>query len=757
MEFLAKSDGTSLKQHSINVANKTINILCKSGVTNKEYIDIATIAAILHDCGKTSPTFQNYLNEQKEDAFSRHNEIGFALMNLLIDKNYGFYNKNEYIDYVTHTVLYHHSPFNTAPISLGEIYHGDIEKLKNIADYYNEIFEEFKLTDVIRFTTNIDEDDIDNIIIGGGERNLYGFIDTGNIGFALKQLKIFDIIFNAVRYADYVVSGGIDIDIDKKRNDILTMPSHFDKDRWDEQSMTADKAYSYNTSIIDATMGWGKTSCGVRYLLKTNDVGFWVCPDNKLSFATYENITQLLRECGNTSIKVALLLSGSWQDNNWGGSDITINDADIIVTNIDTCLNGIFRNRRKDISYKMLFSNCIFDEFHEYAFTNEPLLSRFLGILSAKKELSNVKTLLLSGTVINKGYVDVEHVITAGENLAKQKKVRLHQISLDEYINNYSNIKDSLLINTSISTCQNRYEDNSMDYCFHSEFDEKDSKNIISDIMSHNGKYANNPPSTVSSTSIFSRGMDVSFSNSFVINPSPLTPEQLMGRTGNRWDFETVGDLYIVLSDNRNELFIYDDDTWKKYYKPYINYLKSSIKNGETITAFDLKNLRKNFFENAESTQTSFKKLIRNNLRNSLCTLSKIFFTDGSAVSDKKNDVQHIKDDIDIRGNSVSRFFTIQIDDASFGTMTGPINMPYYRFGQDRDFNSLKTNTNLFNNIKRYFTCNKDIAKKYKISVERYRKPSNLISVLLEKAKCSDTPFPLLCDYHYNNQKGPYR
>ena len=184
MEFLAKSDGTSLKLHSINVANKTIDILCKSGVTNKEYINIATIAAILHDCGKTSPTFQNYLNEQQEDAFSRHNEIGFALMNLLIDKNYGFYNKNEYIDYVTHTVLYHHSPFNTSPISLGEVYHGDIEKLKNIADYYNEIFKEFKLTDVIRFTTNIDEDDIDNIIIGGGERNLYGFIDTGNIGLA---------------------------------------------------------------------------------------------------------------------------------------------------------------------------------------------------------------------------------------------------------------------------------------------------------------------------------------------------------------------------------------------------------------------------------------------------------------------------------------------------------------------------------------------------------------------------------------------
>ena len=135
--------------------------------------------------------------------------------------------------------------------------------------------------------------------------------------------------------------------------------------------------------------------------------------------------------------------------------------------------------------------------------------------------------------------------------------------------------------------------------------------------MQHNGKNAKKSKSKVSSTSVFSRGMDVSFSNCFIINPTPLMIEQITGRS-NRWNRnKECGNIYIVIDNDKNELVIYKkpiakEDMWNKYYLPYIEYLKTNIVNGSEISIYQLKEHRINFFEN--ETTKLLNKLIRNNL-----------------------------------------------------------------------------------------------------------------------------------------------
>ena len=758
MDYLAKDYGLTLKQHSIDVVNKVVEILNQSGITDEKIIRLSKIAAATHDCGKTMSCFQNYLatKDKSNIDYPMHNEIGFSLLELLIDENFGFLDKEE-IKLVRYSTLFHHTLYQKNK-SLSEVY--DIDELNDIADYYNDIFKCCGIDDNIRFRNNISEEEFDDCDICSA--NTFDFIETdGKLTNTMVKLKTFEIIFNVVRYADIVVSN-IDSEIKTdmiKFNKELTYndfvkPSHFDSARWNEQRLASEEAYNANNCcIISATMGWGKTVCGIDYFLHSNKRGFWVCPDNGLATATYNSIVSTINECGIGNLRIALLLSGCWVKNNWDGEYIDVDDADIIVTNIDTYVNGIFRNSRKRISCETLFSNCIFDEFHEYAFMDVPLLARFKTVVESRKYMNNVKTLFLSGTNINDGYVKINDVFEKGINLEENKLVRIHFLTKKEYDEGFSKLEDSVVINTRIKSCQNIYTINNMDFCYHSEFDDNDSYDIVNEIMAHNGKYATENKATVSSTSIFSRGMDVSFTNCFVINPNPLMIEQITGRS-NRWGKDEIGNIYIVLDEDRNELAIYKN-LWKDYYYPYIQYLKENIENGEIISIKKLKDFRVNFFEKNSNKNLLFKKLIKDNLKNSIQELKKIEFTKGSNIGDKKDNAKHIKDAIDVRGNNLTRFFTIQIKDAPFGVMSNAINLPHYRFGEN--FENLRNNPTIIQNVIKYFKAHEDIAQKYDIRRIKSFQPHNLFKLLMDKSKCSETPFPLLCDYEYTKKLGFYK
>ena len=68
MIYLAKSDGTSLRNHSIMVADVAVEILRNSvdEYEYKKYENIVRISALLHDIGKATTIFQNFLLNDKD-------------------------------------------------------------------------------------------------------------------------------------------------------------------------------------------------------------------------------------------------------------------------------------------------------------------------------------------------------------------------------------------------------------------------------------------------------------------------------------------------------------------------------------------------------------------------------------------------------------------------------------------------------------------------------------------------------------------
>lgn len=745
VKFYAKDDGTTLREHSIDVYKKACVIINLLGIKDKVIIDAICICALVHDIGKTASIFQKYLETKQTENFPRHNEIGFALLNVLIDSDFGLHgNKYKLNELIKYAVLYHHEIYNEKS-NLSNLYNND--ELIKISEYYNSIFKEVGLSSVIRFKNEFDIMEDDDVPVG--DIKTLKFIEvTDSNKNNLYKLAIFELIFNIVRHADLLVSSNCDYDYMRPSkhitNNSLTFPSHFDRCRWDEQNKKAKEAFETIISVLDATMGWGKTLCGIIFLLSAQRRGFWVCPDNNLAEATYNSICDMLNTCGIGELKVSLVLSGSYRG-------YPIDDADIVVINIDTYCNGVFRNMRKDISCEALMCNTIFDEYHEYAFDNNPLLVRFKTILEARKYCEETKTLLLSGTVINKGYINSSNIIKADKlEMDKHKKVRIHYITKDEFnrINDFSN---SFIINTSIKSCQYLYKTKNIDTCFHSEFDEEDLTRHINEIMSHNGKNGDDKKCSVSGTSSLSRGMDMSFMKCYLINPSPLTIEQVCGRL-SRWDISIITDLYIIIDDTNRETMIHGKD-WENYYKPYLTFLKDEV-NNKTISTYELKEYRKKFFENENDIKHSFEKMIRDNMKESIKKLSQIEFCKGMPIEKQDGNTGYIKDSMDVRGNSINRFFIVQKEGEEFGVMSGVICIPYYRFGWEGEFEKLKNNKYIIENIKKYFIKFPHLAEIYDIKNIKKWKNENLFNKLMRMAKCSDTPFPILCDYIYNSNIG---
>ena len=771
--LLAKSDGTTLKQHTIDVVNSTKD--CLRGKVSDKILKIAMVAAAIHDCGKTMPSFQEYikLNDDersaKDNAYDgpRHSEVGYAFLYYMLDKEKSVIIRDpKELECVMCTTLYHHSLSNNDEIKFNEIYN-DAAYLNKIADYYNAIFKECKIDDLICFKNNITDDILSEQMLSL-DININLLNNFRGDFERIEFLKIYEIVFTVVRYVDLVLSQGKTIN-EERYNNIVTdedfiIPSFFDAKRWEDQCDAANKCFNNDgPSILSATMGWGKTICGANFLLKSNKRGYWICPDNALAISTYNSLIDVLRNCGLSHQRIALLYSGNWQANNWGGDKVSIDDVDIIVTNIDTYVNGIIRNSRKDITYEALFSNSIFDEFHEYALMDSPLLMRFLTCLNARNEIKNGgKTLLLSGTAFKKGFVNIndENVINKGYEMESNKKININFITPEEYKKIYLTVKNSVHVCTSIKNCQTNYDDGNVDICFHALYDDEDLNEISNNIIYHNGKNALEiDNTTVTSTSIISRGMDISYQNAFLINPTPFMVEQITGRL-NRWNIERVSNLYIIINDREAGIYRFNkknkkytnNNVWDKMYKPYLQKLKNEY-NKREISISELKDFRKRNFDEIYLT-----KLVQTNKIESLKTYIEMKFTKGSYIDNNRSKTKVTKDGVDVRGESYNRFF-IFYKDKENEKYTGPINIQEHHFNESdihNGYNNIKSKEMVFDNIKRYFERNQHLLEVYNITLDKLSKMKNetMFEWLLNKAKSSDTPFPLLSDYSYDKKIG---
>ena len=84
-KILAKSDGTTLIQHSNDVSRVAVLIAKSLGDINPELIEAVRISGLLHDIGKCTSQFQKVLKNNTGDESSGkikflHNEVGWAFL-----------------------------------------------------------------------------------------------------------------------------------------------------------------------------------------------------------------------------------------------------------------------------------------------------------------------------------------------------------------------------------------------------------------------------------------------------------------------------------------------------------------------------------------------------------------------------------------------------------------------------------------------------------------------------------------------------
>ena len=73
----------------------------------------------------------------------------------------------------------------------------------------------------------------------------------------------------------------------------------------------------------------------------------WVVPRNVIADGTYDSIIKELQKLKQTDVKVTLYRSGEIIKSNYNADEDSLEDADILVTNIDSILNRVIKNKSK--------------------------------------------------------------------------------------------------------------------------------------------------------------------------------------------------------------------------------------------------------------------------------------------------------------------------------------------------------------------------------------------------------------------------
>ena len=745
-EFYAKSyEGKgleTLKEHSIKTAEYAYYKAIHYGL-REDLLKIAVIAAIFHDCGKTSKAFQEYLLSNGNVESPGHNAVGAVLFSLVVRLE----NVND--EHIVKDIIeFHHTPY-TIEEYFNKLYKP--EDVLTVVDYYKVIVKEVENKLNLQLgITFVDEYDVDNFLYLTikEDKAFTHSCNTRDVNDKMRQMSRFTAIFDVVRYADIMASQHKEFVPQDIIEYNIVKPEHYEIDRYTEQMNYVNDILSSNKNLscVVAPTGYGKTSMGLMYVLKTGGYCYWILPENTLARTAYNNIIEHVKDFGLENFSVSLLLSGKWEE----GTEKE--NSNIIVTNIDNFELNTFKNKRKYIAIQHITRTCIFDEFHKYI-TESPLMFSFVTTVKARCLYNNVNTLLMSATpIFHNVYVsekDCNIVYVDNDNF---NNIEYHFTFDDSKIFETTDKreKDTLIINATIKQAQYNYK--GCDLCFHSYFTEKDKKKKTEYILKTKGK-GSCCKESLSATTIVSEGTNVSYYQLIVVNMMLHQIIQACGR-GNRFDITLPKNITVAFDvDNMYNVkyVIKNYDLVKKTYTDLKTYVE---KNGNVLTTKDVNKLLDELNRSDEMKRYIYKCMVA-----SSNTFYDIQFTEGNTIYDKETDVKRnntnklglrgIPDNIFIVCNNDtgekevlsvgSHMFKKGNDDVSYQKYTPEMIKMAIKYIEDNDLGEL------------YF------GKKHNYIIKSYKKSNDnrkIIMYLMSKASDEETPLPVMCGYRYNYDEG---
>lgn len=378
-----------------------------------------------------------------------------------------------------------------------------------------------------------------------------------------------------------------------------------DKERLKTQNDDLEKVINSkkNGIILSASAGYGKTLMGIKWIIKNRTKSYWVVPRNVIATSTYESIKEEITKM-NSPMTVGLLLTGEFKHGN--------ENSDIIVTNIDNFLSYGIKNSMSINMTKIMSTNVIFDEFHEF-FCGQPLFSAFIDFINIRLCFTkdNTKTLMMSATPLSyEGLLYNEYIDKIKAHpFNGDMKVNMKYIKLNDIAELKGKIKtDSFIICDTVKKAQNTYEVNNNDgLLIHSLFTSKRREEIEKEIKSTHNKYSDvNLRGNIYGTNIIGVGLDISAHHIYDV---VITPEDTIqrgcGRGGrfNEKEYNSEIDYYICDLDTNMRSKIFSS----KLSKAWVNILKEY--DGNTITKNDLYSIYNQFYiDNKEEVKKLYKK-----------------------------------------------------------------------------------------------------------------------------------------------------
>lgn len=613
MNFLAKSDKTDLYQHSNLVKFASLNILKSnsSEETYKRYENILSMSAMLHDIGKCTVGFQEYLNDGTSSSFLYyHNQVGAAFLSKHLTNLSEVDKKN-----VLNVVYWHHGILRNA--SFDDIYDSLSQKdIDNMSLYLTETMGSKYLTEDPIYDENLTfppdyfksgEQSSKNVeiillrsLIIGGDK-LVSKIDKSD----LNESRILEDIKQSLSKTHTC---------DLKDN-LYTGTNRFNL-QCDIVSQCS------NTSIINAPDGFGKTLLGLLWGIRSNKKIIWVCPRNFIAESVYESILKELNALNLGHLSVELFLTNEIKKHNRNEEVTESFTSDIIVTNIDNFLFTSINNNKLNYLYLTNDVDVVFDEYHELV-TDSGIMSLFVNIMKIRHHMLSSNTLLLSATYLplNELWDTPEKETKVLPNKYEHYKAS-HNKKYNINITHGPSISyNSLSVFNAISIAQEYKLKTHSKYLIHSKFEQDDRKQQVSDLLSLYGRKTkrNVQKDFVIGTHILQASLDVSFKT---LNDSVLSPESTMQRIGrcDRWgDYTGGGQINIFKPDIQAEKYVisnlYDDNLSKLWFECLQKY------DGTRLNLNDLYKIYNSFSYSNRKDINRFVRKRYNESKNALSTI----------------------------------------------------------------------------------------------------------------------------------------
>ena len=668
--FLANTIRQPLKEHSIAIAlygNLLLKSLKFKSSIEKEINIYLICSALLHDIGKVSSSFQNYIKSKKakndnladipmDTEASRpksfngpfHNEISWAYI-----ANFISFENNMTKDTVRHSVYWHH-PANwfdkedKLRFENSKILFEKVEKnlkenvpelLTNIYEFVRHLFNSFfsdYYTDSFQNKYGLKKPDQNSI-----ESIQYPDFFSHKIDQVAYNAKQ-QLCLNLLLESDRTVSSWKPEELKnflKDWKNYKTFSQKIEKfpisenlesnTKSKEQYNLAHKMANKKLSVCGVDPAGGKTSVSLYWWHECNNEYplMIALPKQNQVTGLFESLkSDCKRVYGNKKINMEAVFNGkrqdnNWEDNNWkpqNSNDLLISDINILV--FDRFLSPYYKRSQFSEFLKMLKSHLILDEFHEFKALPK-MIPSLKEILTIRDWLdSGVKTLMLSGTPEPSL---LKLLCVQGSNIFKRTelsprddhkfKIFIQKKTLEK---TQQFCPDCLYSFLRVESCQNIFssffkKNRDKVKMIHSYFTVSDKKELLKEILREHGKDQNTATSdkSVITSKMLQSSYNLSFNKAVVELSQPYMDCQTAGRI-NRFENKPNAEMCFIYNEDSEKFFEPQRAGFKEIHQSWREHILSFIEHqeGQTISIRKLMESYDNFWSK-DNIEKSFKIL----------------------------------------------------------------------------------------------------------------------------------------------------